>query len=132
MSFKGYEIPNLVPTRMTMGNEHTMSVLADIDGTNRRAFLRWMNHVMNADLAGGSLFEGDRGVNEKSIVRIRLFAKDNKTVTETYKFYNVAITSVGNISLDYNGGDVAKFEVGFKSSWWELEEAKDGAFTDQK
>lgn len=56
VSFKGYEIPNLVPVRMTMGNEHSMSVLADIDGTNRRVFLRWMNHVMDADLAGGSLF----------------------------------------------------------------------------
>ena len=131
VSFKGFEVPNLVPTRMTMEQEHTMTLLADINGVNRRAFLRWMNHVMNADIAGGSLFEGDRGVNEKSIIRIRLFDKDNKTICETYKFYNVTITNVGGITLDYNGGDAAKFEVQFKSSFWSIEEAKNGALTDQ-
>ena len=132
VSFKGYEVPNLVPTRLTMGNEITMSVIADIAGEHRRLFLRWMNHVMNADISGGSLFEGNRGVNEKSIIRIRLFDKFNKDVVETYRFYNVAITSVGSISLDYNGGDVAKFDVQFKSSFWEIENPKEGAFQDQK
>ena len=131
VSFKGYEIPNLVPTQLVMETEHSMTLLADIDGVNRRAFLRWMNHVMNADIAGGSLFEGDRGVNEQSTIRIRLFDKDNKTVCETYKFYNVTITNVGGITLDYNGGDAAKFEVQFKSSFWSIEEAKNGALTDQ-
>ena len=131
VSFKGYEIPNLVPTQLVMETEHNMTLLADIDGVNRRAFLRWMNHVMNADIAGGSLFEGDRGVNEQSTIRIRLFDKDNKTVCETYKFYNVTITNVGGITLDYNGGEAAKFEVQFKSSFWSIEEAKNGALTDQ-
>ena len=131
VSFKGYEVPNLVPTQLVMETEHSMTLLADINGVHRRAFLRWMNHVMNADIAGGSLFEGDRGVNEQSTIRIRLFDKDNKTVCETYKFYNVTITNVGGITLDYNGGDAAKFEVGFKSSFWSIEEAKNGALTDQ-
>ena len=97
VSFKGYEVPNLVPNRMVMQNDHTMSVLADINGEHRRLFLRWMNHVMNADIEGGSLFEGYRGVNEKSTIRIRLFDKYNKDVVETYKFWNVAIKSVGSI-----------------------------------
>lgn len=132
VSFKGYEIPNLVPTRLTMGNEVTMNVIADIAGQHRRLFLRWMNHVMNADIEGGSLFEGNRGVNEKSIIRIRLFDKMNKDIVETYRFYNVAITSVGSISLDYNGGDAAKFDVQFKSSYWQIENPKEGAFLDQR
>ena len=50
VSYKGYEVPNLVPTRLTMGNEITMQVIADIDGEHRRLFLRWMNKVMNADI----------------------------------------------------------------------------------
>ena len=132
MSFKGYEVPNLVPTRLVMETEHTMTLIADIAGTHRRAFLRWMNHVMNSDIAGGSVFEGDRGVNEKSVIRIRLLDKFNKEVTETYRFYNVTITNVGGITLDYNGGDAAKFEVQFKSTYWSLENPKDGAFLDQK
>lgn len=132
VSFKGYEIPNLVPTRLTMGNEVTMQVLADINGEHRRLFLRWMNHVINADIQGGSLFEGYRGVNEKSIIRIRLFDKYNKDIVETYRFYNVAISNVGTIALDYNGGEAARFEVQFKSSYWQLEDPKEGAFLDQR
>lgn len=132
VSFKGYEVPNLVPTRMTMETEHSMNVIADINGEHRRVFLKWMNYVMNADINGGSLFEGDRGVNEKSIIRIRLFDKDNKSIAETYKFYNVVVTEVGGLTLDYNGGDAAKFDVKFKSSFWELEESKNGALTEQK
>lgn len=132
VSFKGYEIPNLVPTRLTMGNEVTMQVLADINGEHRRLFLRWMNHVINADIQGGSLFEGYRGVNEKSIIRIRLFDKYNKDIVETYRFYNVAIKNVGTIALDYNGGDAARFDVQFVSSYWQLEDPKEGAFLDQR
>ena len=64
------------------------------------------------------MFEGYRGVNEKSIIRIRLFDKYNKDIVETYRFYNVAIKNVGTISLDYNGGEAAKFEVQFVSSYW--------------
>ena len=132
VSFKGYEIPNLVPTRLTMGNEITMQVIADINGEHRRLFLRWMNYVMNADISGGSVFEGNRGVNEKSTIRIRLFDKYNKDVVETYRFYNVQISNVGSISLDYNGGDAAKFDVQFKSTYWNIENPQEGAFKDQK
>lgn len=132
VSYKGFDIPNLVPTKLTMEQEHSVKFYEDVNGTHRRAFLRWMNHVVNADIAGGSVFEGDRGVNDKATLRIRLFDKDNKTVSQTYKFYNVVVSDVGSISLDYSGGDAATFEVKFKSSWWEIEEANYGSLTDQK
>ena len=133
LSAIGYRSVNRFHAILTIGSEtREMTVIADIAGEHRRVFLRWMNHVMNADISGGSLFEGNRGVNEKSIIRIRLFDKMNKDVTETYRFYNVAITNVGGITLDYNGGDVAKFEVQFKSSFWELENPRDGGLLDQK
>lgn len=127
--FKGYECVNLVPTYMTMGHEHEITIVADVNGSYRRAFLAWMNHVMNADITGGSVFEGDRGVNEKSILRVQLFDKDNETVIETYKFYNVVVTSVGEMTLTYEGGDKAEFSVGFKSTYWEIEKADKGALT---
>ena len=69
----------LVPTKMTMDQEHSMTVLDDVNGTNRRFFLRWLNKTMNADISGGSLFEGDRGVKD-TVIRLELFDKDNKTV----------------------------------------------------
>lgn len=78
VSFKGYSMP-LVPTRMTMDQEHSMTVLDDVNGTNRRFFLAWLNKTMNADISGGSLFEGDRGVKD-AVIRLELFDKDNKTI----------------------------------------------------
>ena len=78
VSFKGYSMP-LVPTKMTMDQEHTITVLDDTNGTNRRLFLAWMNKTMNAAISDGSLFEGDRGVKD-AVIRLELFDKDNKTV----------------------------------------------------
>lgn len=132
VSFKGYEVPNLVPTRIEMDKEVTMNVLEDVNGTNRRVFEAVMNHVMNFDIEGGSVFEGDRGVNPNSILRLKLFDKDNKTVIQTYKFYNVHVKQVGQTSLDYNGGDAAKFDVTFTCSYWMLEDNKKGGLTGLK
>lgn len=130
--YKGFEMANIVPTKMTMGNEHTITIQADVDGEYRRAFLAWQGKVMNPDISGGSVFEGDRSINEKSIVRINLLDKFNKTPVETYKFYNVRVTNVGPMTLTYEGGDVATFDVTFKSTYWEIETAKNGALLTQK
>ena len=94
VSFKGYSAP-LVPTRMTMDQEITMNVTADVNGEYRRAFLKWMNNVIDADIEGGSVFAGSRGVNPRSLIRLQLFDSDNETVVETYKFFNVQISNVG-------------------------------------
>lgn len=132
VSYKGYEMTNLVPTNIDMTKEFQMDVIEDVNGTHRRAFLAWMNHVMNFDISGGSVFEGDRGVNSNATLRIRLFDKDNQTVIQTYKMYNVCIGNVGTTSLDYNGGDTAKFQVTFKCTYWELEDNKKGLLTELK
>jgi hypothetical protein len=129
VSYKGYSCENLVPVRLVMGNEFSVTLKLDTDGSYRRAFLAWMNSVMNADISGGSVFEGDRGVNDKSIVRIQLFDKDNKTVIETYKFYNVRVKSVGEVSLTYDGGEVATCSINFGSTYWEIESATKGSIT---
>lgn len=130
--YKGFEMANIVPTRLTMENEHTMTIQADVNGEYRRAFLAWQAKVINPDIEGGSVFEGDRGINEKSIARITLFDKDNKTVIETYKLYNIRITAVGPVSLTYEGGDVATFDVTLKSTYWTIEDSKKGSLIGQK
>lgn len=132
LHYKGFECANVVPLKMNMGNEISMDINCDVNGEYRRAFLAWQNSVMNADIEGGSVFEGDRGINEKSIIRVQLFDKDNETVCETYKFYNVRIKSVGEVSLTYEGGDVASFSVTFGCTYWNIENAKNGALTSQK
>ena len=128
VSYKGYDIGNLVPTKIDMTKEVSMDVLDDVNGTNRRVFMAWMNRVMNFDIAGGSVFEGDRGVNDFSSIRLHLFDRDNKTVNQTYKFYNTVIKEVGETSLTYEGGDVGKFTVNFGCTFWEIEGSRKGAF----
>lgn len=131
VSYKGFAMENLVPTNMSMENTHSMDIKADIAGEYRRAFLRWQNHVMNANIEGGSVFEGNRAVNPKSNARIRLFSADNQTINEVYKLVNVVVTNVGPISLTYDAGDVASFSVELKSTYWYIEKATEGALTDQ-
>lgn len=130
VAFKGYSMP-LVPIKMTMEQEHTMSVLDDVNGSNRRLFLAWLAKIINPAISEGSVFEGDRGVS-KAVIRLELFDKDNKTVNQIYKFNGVVPLSVGNGSLQYDGGEAMKFDVQFKSIFWECENVKNGAFTDQK
>lgn len=130
VSFKGYSMP-LVPTRMTMDQEHTMTVLDDVNGTNRRLFLAWLGKVINPAIDEGSVFEGQRGVSD-GVIRLELFDADNKTVIQTYKFYGVNVKQVGNTSLTYEGGDKSTFDVSFNSLYWQCENHQKGAFTGQK
>lgn len=132
VSFKGYEMGNIVPTKMTMEQEHAITFLDDVNGTLRRTFLAWQSKVMNANISDGSYFEGDRGISETSAIRVHMFDKDNVTISQVYKFYNIRVTNVGNISLTYDGGDKSTFEVGFKSTYWEIETAKQGEFLTQR
>jgi len=80
VSFKGFEMANIVPTKMTMEYDHEITFLDDVNGTLRRAFLAWQGKVMNPAISNGSYFEGDRGINEQSSIRVNLFDKDNETV----------------------------------------------------
>ena len=128
--FKGYSMP-IVPTRMTMEQEHTMTVLDDVNGTNRRLFLAWMGKIMNPAIGEGSLFEGNRGVSQGKI-RLELFDIDNVTVIQTYEFVGVNVKNVGNTQLSYEGGDAAKFDVQFNSIYWSCSDNKKGAFLDQR
>lgn len=132
VSYKGAEFSNLVPVSMKWETEHTVTVIADVNGENRRAFLAWQGKVINPDIEGGSKFEGDRRINSKSVVRIRLLDFDNNEVVETYKFFNVKISNVGPLSLVYEGGDKATFQVTFKSTYWVIEDSKKGGLIGQK
>lgn len=128
--FKGYNVP--VPTVMKMEQDHTITVNADVDGELRRAFLAWAGKVSDPAISDGSVFAGDRRVNNKSIIRIHLLDNNMTDVSETYKMVGVKIVSVGNLQVSNTGGDVATFDVAFKSLYWEIENSTKGAFIGQK
>lgn len=124
VNFKGYPIP--VPTKMTMEREHTMTVNADAEGVIRRAFLLWQSMVTDPAISDGSLFAGDKRPPANSYIRIRLLDQDMENVTETYKMVGVSITDVNGYQLSNDDANVATFDVGFKSVYWEIESFSGG------
>ena len=59
-----------VPTVMKMEQDHTITVRADTNGEIRRGFLAWAAKVADPDIEGGSVFAGDRRLNNSSVVRL--------------------------------------------------------------
>lgn len=130
VGFKGFMVP--VPTNLVFEQDHTITVNADANGDFRRAFLAWAAKVADPDIEGGSVFAGDRRVNNSSIIRIRLLDNDMTSVAETYKMVGVKIASVGQMQVSNNDANISTFDVTFKSIYWSIESANVGALTDTK
>ena len=120
--FKGYDIN--VPSNEAMQTEHTITINADTNGSLRRAFLAWQGVVWDPDIEGGSVFGGDRRPNPDDVIRIRLLNNDMTTQAECYIIHGVKIQSVGELSVSNSGGEVATFDVTFKSLYWNIEEVE--------
>lgn len=119
VSFKGYPIP--IPTLISMGTEHSISVNADVDGVIRRAFLLWAGMVTDPAISNGSLFAGEKRPPSNSFVRIKMLGQDMETVVETFKLIGVSVSSVGGLSVSNTDASVSQFSVGLKSIYWEIE-----------
>lgn len=127
--FKGY--PLLIPTKMTMGNTHSMDVRCDVNGDIRRVFLKWMNYITAANISQGSYFGGEKRIPKNSIIRMKMLAGDMETVVETYKLYGIFVEKVGDLKMSNIEAGVATFNVEFRSQYWEIESAT-GDFPEQK
>ena len=130
VGFKGYMVP--VPTVMKMEQDHTITVRADVNGEIRRAFLAWAAKVADPDIEGGSVFAGDRRLNNSSIVRLQLLDNDMQSVAEVYKLIGVKVASVGGLNMSNTDSGVATFEVQLKSIYWQIENSANGALVGQK
>lgn len=130
VQFKGY--PFKVQSRLTMQQEHELTVRADNAGEVRRAFLAWQAKAANPDIEGGSVLEGDRKLNTSSVVRLQLLGDDNLTVAEVYKLMGVKVGNIGELAMSNDGGDVANFSVQLVSQFWQIENSAGGALVGQK
>jgi hypothetical protein len=130
VQFKGY--PFKVQSRLTMQQEHELTVRADNAGEVRRAFLAWQAKAANPDIEGGSVLEGDRKLNTSSVVRLQLLGDDNQTVAEVYKLMGVKVGNIGELAMSNDGGDVANFSVQLVSQFWQIENSAGGALVGQK
>ena len=76
-----------IPTTLEMGQDHSVTVYADVRGDLRRAMLDWQAACLNPDITGGSYFEANRrptklGPDEGQTpsITVKLLAPDYKTV----------------------------------------------------
>ena len=127
--YKGYELN--VPSKMTMSNEHSMSIRCDVNGDLRRTFLKWMNYITDANIGQGSFFGGDKRIPKSANIRVKLLAGDMKTVVETYKLYGCIPLSVGDMKMSNSDANIVTFDVKIRSQYWEIESAT-GDFPEQK
>ena len=124
LQYRAYKIP--IPTTMDMGQDHSVTVYADVRGDLRRAMLDWQAACLNPDITGGSFFESNRrptklGPDEGKTpsITVKLLAPDYQTVVETTMIYGTRVTKVGGLELSNTAGSISTFSVDFKSVYWE-------------
>ena len=124
LQYRAYKIP--VPTTMDMGQDHSITVYADVRGDLRRACLDWQAACLNPDIRGYSFFESNRrptklgpGEGQTPSITVNLLAPDYQTVVETTMIYGSRVTKVGGLDLSNTSGSISTFQVDFKSVYWE-------------
>ena len=126
VQYRAYKIP--VPTTIDMGQDHSMTVYADVRGDLRRALLDWQAACIDPDIKGQSMFEANRrptkvgpGDGKVPSISIKLLAPDYKTPMETTWIYGTRVQKVGGLELSNMSGSVSTFTVDFKSVYWTQE-----------
>ena len=129
IGFKGFTLP--VPTVMKMGQEHTMTINADVDGNLRRGFLAWAGAVSDPHIKNGpGLFEGDRRFGS-STIRVHLLGYSMNTPIETYVMTGVRIANVGGLQVSNTDSGISTFDVQFRSLYWYIEGIQGDSFQSQ-
>ena len=124
LQYRAYNIP--VPTTLEMGQDHSVTVYADVRGDLRRACLDWQAACLNPDITGGSFFESNRrptklgpAEGQTPSITVKLLAPDYQTSVETTMIYGSRVTKVGGLELSNTAGGISTFSVDFKSVYWE-------------
>ena len=124
LQYRAYNIP--VPTTLEMGQDHSVTVYADVRGDLRRACLDWQAACLNPDITGGSFFESNRrptklgpAEGQTPSITVKLLAPDYQTSVETTMIYGSRVTKVGGLDMSNTAGGISTFSVDFKSVYWE-------------
>ena len=124
LQYRAYKIP--VPTTIDMGQDHSVTVYADVRGDLRRACLDWQASCLNPDITGGSFFESNRrptklgpAEGQTPSITVKLLAPDYQTSVETTMIYGSRVTKVGGLDMSNTAGGISTFSVDFKSVYWE-------------
>lgn len=132
LQYRAYKIP--IPTTIDMGQDHSITVYADVRGDLRRACLDWQAACINPDITDGSFFEANRrptrlgpGGDQEPWIQVDLLAPDYKTVIESTLIHGPRVTKVGGLELSNTAGSISTFTCDFKSVYWEQIHGAPGA-----
>lgn len=124
LQYRAYKIP--VPTTIDMGQDHSITVYADVRGDLRRAMLDWQAACINPDITDGSYFEANRrptrlgsGGDNEPWIQVDLLAPNYQDVVESTLIHGTRVTKVGGLELSNTAGGISTFSVDFKSVYWE-------------
>lgn len=124
LQYRAYKIP--IPTTLDMGQDHSVTVYADVRGDLRRAMLDWQAACINPDITMGSFFESNRrptrlgpGGNQEPYILVHLLAPDYQSRVESTLIHGSRVTKVGGLELSNTAGGISTFTVDFKSVYWE-------------
>jgi hypothetical protein len=124
LQYRAYKIP--VPTTIDMGQDHSITVYADVRGDLRRAMLDWQAACLNPAIDQGSYFEANRrptklGPGEGGVptITIDLLAPNYQDVVETTVIFGSRVTKVGGLELSNTAGSISTFSVDLKSVYWQ-------------
>lgn len=123
LQYRAYNIP--IPTTLEMGQDHSVTVYADVRGDLRRAMLDWQAACINPAIDDNSFFESNRRPtrlgqeNAEPLIIVNLLAPDYNTVMEQTIIYGARVTKVGGLELSNTAGGISTFQVDFKSVYWQ-------------
>ena len=124
LQYRAYNIP--VPTTLEMGQDHSVTVYADVRGDLRRALLDWQAACINPDITMGSYFESNRrptrlghGGDSEPYILVHLLAPDYYSHVESTLIHGSRVMKVGGLELSNTSGSISTFTVDFKSVYWE-------------
>ena len=124
LQYRAYKIP--IPTTLDMGQDHSVTVYADVRGDLRRAMLDWQAACINPDITMGSYFESNRrptrlgsGEDQEPYIIVHLLAPDYQSHVESTLIHGSRVTKVGGLELSNTAGGISTFTVDFKSVYWE-------------
>ena len=129
LTYRAYKIP--IPTTLDMGQDHNITVYADVRGDLRRAMLDWQAACLNPAIDQGSFFESNRrptklgpGDGGVPTITINLLAPNYQDVMEQTVIFGSRVTKVGGLELSNQAGGISTFTVDFKSVYWQQQAGK--------
>lgn len=105
------------------GNTFDVTIEETEDQIVHRAITAWQNQIFNIRLSdptnGASLRPLKRQLTRD--VYLLEYKYNQELMTNKVHYYNAFVQNVGDVSLDYSGGELVRYSVTFQYDFWDFE-----------